>query len=608
MRAVRRNRTLTLLALSAGLSVPVAQGGALTPPPVAWATAFGGALPIQVAGLADGSSIVAGDFRGTVTVGGTTLTAVGDSDVFVARLAPNGTVTWVVGAGGGGTDSVAGLAAFADGSSVVTGEFAGTATFGATSLTSAGDGDGFALRIAADGSISWAIRGGGTGRDRFEDVATLADGSSVVVASVDGATDIAGTALPGRGGADGVAARLFPDGTVTWARSLGDSGYDNGKAVAAFPDGSLVVTGGFTDTATFAGAPLVSTGGTDTYVMRLAANGTPAWAVAGGGAGLDQPNGIDITPAGDIVVAGLTTSASATFGGTVLTGYGDDDVWVAKLTGGGVYSWAAGGGGTGEDTTWDVVALPDGGAAVPGMSDSAVTFGGTTLPNGGSLDGFVARFGPTGAHAWAMPLGGAGANVAFGIGATGSGDILVTSVFTGTMRVGGIDLTAPGGMDGAVLRLGTMPAPPPPPSAPAPPQDPAPAPEAPAEPAAPAAPVAVPARRTVRQLPGTPGRSRIVQRLRLDAEGTYTFTYRNLRSGRAVTHLRGTTLGPLTLGAPRPAATLRVTSPGRAVTLSSLVARRDLPARPTQLVLQIRHRAEDGTVTELQVDAAGELA
>lgn len=605
MRAVRPTRTLTLLATTAALAGPVAHAVAETPPPVGWATQLGGAIPSQVAGLPDGSSIVAGDFSGSAAVGGTNLLSVGGSDVFVARLGPGGAVQWAVRAGGGGADGITGLSVLPDGSSAVSGLFEGTGTFGATHLTGAGGDDAFVMRIAPDGTITAAVRGGGTGDDRFEDVAALADGSSVVVGSLDGAGDVNGTALSGLGGHDAVAARILTDGTVAWARSIGGSSSDFGKAVAAFPDGSVAVAGGFGGTATLAGAPLTSTGGTDAFVMRLAANGTPVWAVPAGGAGLDQPNGIDITPGGAIVVAGLTTSASADFGGTTLTGLGDDDVWVAKVTPAGVFAWATGGGGTGEDSTWDVVALPDGGAAIPGITNGAVTFGATTLPSTGSTRGFVARIGADGDHRWASPLTGTGLSASYGVGVTGAGDILITSVFTGTLQVGNTSLTATGFIDGAILRFGAVTPAPDPPSTPAP--DASPAPQNPAEPAEPATPVSVPGRRSVRRLPGTPARSRIVQRLRLDAAGAYTLTYRNLRSRRVVTQLRGTTLGPLTLGAARPAATLRVTSAGRAVTLSSLVARRDLPARAAQLVLQIRHRAEDGTITELQVDAAGEL-
>src|SRR5262249_13935536 len=46
-------------------------------------------------------------------------------------------------------------------------------------------------------------------------------------------------------------AALRDDGTLAFARRAGGAGADRGTAVAAFPDGSFVVTGFFTGTAVF---------------------------------------------------------------------------------------------------------------------------------------------------------------------------------------------------------------------------------------------------------------------------------------------------------------------------------------------------------------------
>ena len=86
--------------------------------------------------LADGSSIVTGEFGGTVTFGSTTLTSAGGYDVFVAKLDPSGNYEWATPAGGTGYEFGNSISVLADGSSIVTGRFEGTATFGSTTLTS----------------------------------------------------------------------------------------------------------------------------------------------------------------------------------------------------------------------------------------------------------------------------------------------------------------------------------------------------------------------------------------------------------------------------------------------------------------------------------------
>jgi hypothetical protein len=58
--------------------------------------------------------------------------------VFVAKLDASGDYEWATQAGGTGSEEARGVSVLADGSSIVTGLFEGTATFGSTTLTSAG--------------------------------------------------------------------------------------------------------------------------------------------------------------------------------------------------------------------------------------------------------------------------------------------------------------------------------------------------------------------------------------------------------------------------------------------------------------------------------------
>ena len=86
---------------------------------------------------ADGSSVVTGYFVGTASftpvVSGHSITDIssvsGSSDIFVAKVSSDGKWIWAVRAGGGSDDRGYGITSHADGSSVVTGDFSGTASF-----------------------------------------------------------------------------------------------------------------------------------------------------------------------------------------------------------------------------------------------------------------------------------------------------------------------------------------------------------------------------------------------------------------------------------------------------------------------------------------------
>ncbi len=122
---------ITLICGLGGVSTSVAAAAA---PTYAWATqggGTGGAFASGVSALANGSSIITGSFKGIATFGTASLISTGGSyDAFTAKVNANGTYAWTTRGGGTGYDYAYGVSALADGSSIITGRFRGTATFG----------------------------------------------------------------------------------------------------------------------------------------------------------------------------------------------------------------------------------------------------------------------------------------------------------------------------------------------------------------------------------------------------------------------------------------------------------------------------------------------
>jgi hypothetical protein len=85
---------------------------------------------------------VTGRFSGTATFGDTTLTSAGGEDIFIAKYDGDGNFLWVAHAGGTKFNEGIGIATDGSGNSIVTGNFADTVTFGDTTLTSAGQWNG----------------------------------------------------------------------------------------------------------------------------------------------------------------------------------------------------------------------------------------------------------------------------------------------------------------------------------------------------------------------------------------------------------------------------------------------------------------------------------
>ena len=127
---------------------------------------------LGITALNDNSIVVIGLFNNTAIFGQgeqneTTMTSAGNQDMFIARYNPDGTLAWVKSAGDGMDNAfMIGLTALSDNSTVVTGMFSGSCTFGAgeqneTVLTSTGNQDMFIARYTSDGTLAWAKHAGG---------------------------------------------------------------------------------------------------------------------------------------------------------------------------------------------------------------------------------------------------------------------------------------------------------------------------------------------------------------------------------------------------------------------------------------------------------------
>ncbi len=131
-----------------------------------------------------GDVIIAGNFKGQLTIGSTVLNAAGAQDIFVARLGAGGNVLWARSAGSPGMDSLNGLTLDSNNNIYVVGNYSGIAEFGANAVTSSnGSQDGFVARMDFSGSWKWVKSMGGQGTDALNDVVAL-PGDNLVIPQI----------------------------------------------------------------------------------------------------------------------------------------------------------------------------------------------------------------------------------------------------------------------------------------------------------------------------------------------------------------------------------------------------------------------------------------
>ena len=188
---------------------------------------------------------------------GTVIYTYNEFIVNVPEFSYDGSLIWAKRAkpGRGAADKGYGITTLSDNSTVVTGYFNRSATFGPdepneTILTSAGNNEIFIARYNPDGTLAWAKRAGGEEYDRGRRITTLSDDTTVMTGYFqDSVTFGQGepneTVLEAYGEDDIFIARYNTDGTLAWAKSAGGGSYDYGYAITTLSDDSIIVTGGF---------------------------------------------------------------------------------------------------------------------------------------------------------------------------------------------------------------------------------------------------------------------------------------------------------------------------------------------------------------------------
>ena len=398
-----------------------------------------------VARLADGSSIITGYFDTSATFGTTTLTG-GGSQTFVAKANAAGGWIWATTNSGSGSSEGDSVASLADGSSIITGYFDRSITFGSTTLTSAGGNDLFVAKLDASGNWVWAKQAGGSGYEQGLKIKTLPDGSSLVTGYFQGSATFGTTSLTTAGGNDIFVAKLDANGNWLWASRAGSSGNDNGNGLAALPDGSSIITGSFRGTAGFDTSSVTSVGSEDVFVAKLDPSGTWVWATSGGSASGDPGKSVSVLADGSSIVTGLL-AGSATFGSTSLTGLGSNDLFVAKVDASGSWVWAKNAGGSSSEYGTGVSALSDGSSIITGVFAGTAAFGSTTLTSAGGDDIVVAKLDASGNWAWAKRAGGSGGDSGNDVGALADGSSSITGSFEGSAAFGATTLVSAGNTD-----------------------------------------------------------------------------------------------------------------------------------------------------------------
>ena len=292
-----------------------------------------------------------------------------------------------------------------------------------------------------DGSILNATTFSSGGYPSAEGVAIDDSGSVVVAGSVPQLTvqldqEVVGDPTQNTA----FVAKFTSEVLCEWAFSFGagPSAGPSAWAVTFDAAGDVVAAGGFDGTIDFGGGPLLAAGESDIFVVKLAsADGAHLWSKAFGG--VDDEAGLSVVTdaAKDVLVAGDFQGTFAV-GGATITSAGDDDIFVAKLSGAnGTPLWARHFGGAQKDHLQQIAVDPAGNVLLTGYFQGTIDFGGGPITSAGSEDVYLAKLDPSGKFIWARGFGGANAEYGAGVAAADAHDLFLTGPVYDKIDLGG---------------------------------------------------------------------------------------------------------------------------------------------------------------------------
>ena len=401
----------------------------------------------QVVTDAAGNVFIAASGYGKLDFGGGLIGGAGLRDGFIAKFAPDGKHLWsrAIADKESQFSYGAGIAVTPTGGLVVAGDFDGTIDLGGGAMTANYLGDVFLASFDADGQHLWSKRFQSSQWGAATGVAVDGAGNIGMTGWFRGQIDLGGGPLVAPvnpNNPDVYVGRFDKDGKHLWSLRFGDGSAQEGDSIAVDIEGDLYACGRFQGTINPGKGQMTSAGGNDIYVVRYDAVGNAVWAKRFGDAQGQNCYDIKVDAKGRVIFGGMI-QGSVDFGGGALADAGTA-AFIAALDLSGGHLWSAAWPGSGSRQLRGLAIDPVGNVAITGSFGSSINFGGKALTGEGLGDLFIARFNGLDAL-WARQAGDFKPQQGDAIAADAGAHVITFGTAEGTVNLGGGPLTSKGG-------------------------------------------------------------------------------------------------------------------------------------------------------------------
>ena len=376
----------------------------------------------------------------------------GLQDVFISKFDSNGDFIWARAMGGANSEFVMSIATDASGNVYSIGTFRDTADFdpgpGIYNLTPIGARDTFISKLDSNGNFVWAKAIKGSSSVTGNGISVDASGNVYTTGSFYGTVDFD----PGpqsanrvsKGAQDIFISKLDSNGDFVWAKAIGETSTDSGRALVVSNSGHVYTVGIFSGTVDFDPGPgtssLENPGSQSIFISKFTSDGNLVWAKAIGGSNNDSGDDIAIDGSGNVYTTGFfqdTCDFDPGPGVISRESAGSDDIFISKLDSNGNFVWARVIGGNEGDYGKGIATDNSGNVYITGSFFETVDFdpgsGTFTWISAGDADIFISKLDSNGNFVWAKAMGGDEYDEGEDISVDNYGNSYTTGYFLGTV-------------------------------------------------------------------------------------------------------------------------------------------------------------------------------
>lgn len=312
-----------------------------------------------------------------------------------------------------------------------------------------GASDGFLAKFNTNGGRIWSTYFGGLQNETILGADVDNQGNVFVTGRTSSSNNIAFSAyqpIPGEDieqSDDAFLAKFNPNGGLLWSTYFGGSGSDLARDVAVDANGNAYITGNTRSPNNISlnghqNTPQINVNAlnTDAFLAKFSATGNLLWGTYYGGSRNDNGLGVTTDALGNVYISGATESTNNIFFNGFQSTFpaSGSSCFLVKFDEDGTRLWGTYFSGTSADLqSFAVFARScatdsEGNVYIAGRTNatSGVAFQGFQNSYGGSsVDGFLAKFDPSGNRIWASYLGGSQSDVLDDIHVDNAGQIYV---------------------------------------------------------------------------------------------------------------------------------------------------------------------------------------